>query len=122
MEPQRMEKVDLIPLEWVVISDRPSPWGNVGIMMWCRRCQDQIGEDATKIVDAPLTDLVKIADAHQEFYCPNPNAIPDYAWRPSDHPEHQRLRIQFGEELEEIIANRVFEALSAAKLSSRSRQ
>jgi hypothetical protein len=117
-----MEKVDLIPLGWVVISDRPSLWGNAGIMMWCRRCRTQIGDDATKEDAASLTELVKIADVHQEFYCPNPDESPDWSWRPTDHPEHQRIRLQFGGDLEEVIAERVNEALSAQKLLSKTRR
>jgi hypothetical protein len=114
----RMEKVDLIPLEWVALSDRPTAWGNGGIMMWCRRCQDQLGEGVTN-GDVSLPELVKIADVHQEFYCPNRNGSPDWSWRPCDHPEHQRLRLQFGADLEMIIKERVEEALSAVRMGLR---
>ncbi len=122
--PFRMEKVDLIPLEHMLVVAMPArdpcfP----GLALWCRLCRQRLGVDSMggsmggSVIE--LVMMVRIADIHLGFECPRTDQEPDWSWHPMDDDVTVRARMQMGKTMQEEVDERVKEAMEAAKAQGR---
>lgn len=105
---QRMEKVDMAPLEHVLIATAPSPpWGRV--TLWCRHCCTELAHDLVSSHTIELVMLVRAADAHMEFDCPSAHLGPRWDWHPDFELESARLQadLERQEEIEATVREQV---------------
>lgn len=80
---QLMERIEINDLSGIMVTENPTEPLGFGIVMWCAYCRTKLNMDHRHMgYTPPLTLMIKMADAHRQTECPNPDGPFDGDWNP----------------------------------------